>query len=214
MRVSKRTAIAVATLFLSSVALSQDQATHSSNMHGGGQSTERQNGHSSMQSSPNAAKASFDHQFIDTMTKHHQSAIEMAQLVDKRASHDELKQMAKKMIDDQQNEINQLQEWKEKWYAGKGDAVNMKMPGMMEAMKDMSMEKLEASSGDAFDAMFLDMMSKHHQGAVKMAQAALTKAQRPELQELAKKIVDEQKNEIAQMNKWKKEWKLSSKQSA
>jgi uncharacterized protein (DUF305 family) len=73
------------------------------------------------------------------------------------------------------------------------------------------MEKMEASSGDQFDAMFLDMMSKHHQGAVKMAQEAQKKAQHKEIKDLAKKVVDEQKKEIAQMSKWKKEWKLASK---
>jgi uncharacterized protein (DUF305 family) len=59
--------------------------------------------------------------------------------------------------------------------------------------------------------MFLDMMTRHHQGAVKMAQAALKKAKHPELQTLAKNVIEAQKKEIAQIAKWKKEWKLLTK---
>lgn len=212
MLLSSFTAAVLTSLVLSTSALAQGQGQSSSHsgMHGG-QSSQAMMGHGAMESSPNAAKAPFDLQFLDTMSAHHQSAIEMAQLVEDRSAHDELKQMAKKMIDVQQGEIKQMQEWKQRWYTGKGDAVNTKMPGMMESMKGMSMEKLEASKGDAFDAMFLNMMSKHHQGAVKMAQSALTKAQHKEIKELSKKVVDDQKKEIAQMAKWKKDWKLASK---
>jgi uncharacterized protein (DUF305 family) len=209
MRLPALAAATFAALAFSSAALSQEKSTSPSGMHTGTRSAEMD--HGSMQSSPNAQKAPFDLQFIDTMSKHHQSAIEMAQLVEKRSAHDELKQMAKKIIDDQQSEIKQMQEWKQQWYPGKGEAMNMRMPGMMESMKDMPMNKLEASNGDAFDTMFLDMMTRHHQGAVKMAQAALGKAKHPELQTLAKNIIEAQKKEIAQMAKWKKEWKLLAK---
>lgn len=164
-----------------------------------------------MQSSPNAAKAPFDLQFIDTMTMHHQSAVEMARLVEKRSAHDELKKMASKIIDDQQNEIQRMKEWKEKWYPDKGDALNMEMPGMKESMKDMPMEKLEASQGQRFDAIFIDMMTRHHQGAVQMAQDALKKAQHKEVKDLATTVIEEQKKEITQMSRWKKDWKLGAK---
>lgn len=160
-----------------------------------------------MQSSPSAAKAPFDLQFIDTMTVHHQGALDMAKLVEDRSERQELKQLAKKMIDDQQSEIKQMQAWKQQWYPDKGDAVNMKMPGMMESMKDMRMDKLEAAKGNAFDAMFIEMMTKHHQGAVKMAQLAGKKAEHAEVKELAKNVISAQNKEIAQMSKWKKEWK-------
>lgn len=76
-------------------------------------------------SSTKAAKMPFDHQFLDTMTMHHTHGIEMAELAQERAAHDELKQMAKKMIDDQQQDIKKMQGMKEQWFAGKGDATNM-----------------------------------------------------------------------------------------
>ncbi|MFC7516677.1 DUF305 domain-containing protein [Herbaspirillum sp. GCM10030257] len=210
MHIPSIAAIALTSIVLSAPAISQEKAGAHSGMHGS-QSSPGKMSHGSMQSSPDASKAEFEHQFLDTMAAHHQSAIEMAQLVEKRSSHDELKQMAKKIIDDQQDEIKQMTEWKNQWYPDKGDAINMKMPGMAESMKGMSVEKLEASTGDPFDAMFLDMMTRHHQGAVKMAQSALTKAKHPEVKKTAQKVIDEQKKEIAQMSKWKKEWRLATK---
>jgi uncharacterized protein (DUF305 family) len=208
MRFTLLRAAVLAAVFTASSSLAQDKGSTSSGMHSGMQ--HGQMGHA-MQSSPNAAKAPFDLQFIDTMTMHHQSAVEMARLVEKRSAHDELKKMASKIIDDQQNEIQRMKEWKEKWYPDKGDALNMEMPGMKESMKDMPMEKLEASQGQRFDAMFIDMMTRHHQGAVRMAQDALKKAQHKEVKDFAKTIIEEQKKEIAQMSRWKKDWKLGAK---
>lgn len=210
MRITSLVTMAVTTLAFSAPVFSQQKDSPHSGMHGG-QGASAQMGHAAMQSSPSAEKAPFDLQFLDTMSAHHQMAIEMAQLAERQASHDELKQMAKKVIDDQQKEIAQMQEWKKQWYADKGDALNMKMPGMPESMKGMSMDKLHSASGEAFDAMFINSMSHHHQQAIKMAQGATSKAQHKEVKDLAKKIVDEQKKEIAQLSKWKKEWKLAGK---
>jgi len=198
----KNTAIAFLALALAAPTFAQDTKSHS-NM-------QEMHGQHAMTSSPNAAKAPFDHQFLDTMSAHHQSAMEMAKLVDERSAHDELKQMAKKMIEDQQKDIQQLQDWKKQWYANKGDAVNMKMTGM-ESMKGMSMSKLAASKGEQFDAMFLDMMPKHHAGGIKMAKDALKKTKHPEIKQFSQKTIDSQTDEIAQMKKWKTEWKIAGK---
>jgi uncharacterized protein (DUF305 family) len=167
--------------------------------------------HMGMQGSANAATAPYDAQFIDTMIRHHQMAIDMMKLVDQRAAHADLKSMARKGMETQQQEIQQLQDWKAAWYPDKQDAINMKMPGMMESMKGMSMDKLSSTNGDAFDRMFIDMMSKHHRGAVAMGKDAIKKATHPELKQLAQKIIDEQTEEVAQMARWKKEWNLVSK---
>ncbi|SMP52074.1 DUF305 domain-containing protein [Noviherbaspirillum suwonense] len=199
MSIFKSTAIAVLACTLGAPALAQDAKSHAG-VHD----------HHAMTSSPNAAKAPYDHQFLDTMSAHHQGAMHMAQLVEERSAHDELKQMAKKMIGDQEKDIQQLQDWKKQWYAGKGDAINMKMPGM-ESMKGMSMSKLAASKGEQFDAMFLDMMPKHHAGGIKMAKDALKKAKHQEIKDFSQKAIDSQTEEIAQMEKWKKDWKLAGK---
>lgn len=162
--------------------------------------------HGAMQSSPNAANAPYDLQFLDTMTAHHQGAVDMARPAETKAQHSELKEMAGNIIRDQEREIAQMKQWRDEWYAGKPQAMNMEMSGMMDSMRGMDMTKLNAASGNAFDMMFLDMMTPHHQGAIVMAREALTKAEHPEIKKLAQQIIDAQEREIAQMNKWKTAW--------
>ena len=164
---------------------------------------------SDMKSSPDAAAQPYDLQFIDTMTHHHQGAIEMAKMALTKSQNEELKKFAQKIIDDQNKEIAQMKEWRDKWYAGKPMAMNMEMPGMNDSMKMMTgeeMKKMEAASGKDFDIHFLDMMTPHHAGAVMMAKDALSKAEHPEIKTLAGNIIKAQEAEIKMMNEWKAKW--------
>lgn len=59
----------------------------------------------------------YDKRFIDMMIPHHQAAIMMAEDALKNATHPEIKEMAQKIIDTQQKEIEQLKTWRNQWYA-------------------------------------------------------------------------------------------------
>jgi len=163
--------------------------------------------HSAMKSSPNAASAPYDLQFIDTMSAHHQGAVDMALPAKTKARHQELKDFAAKIDSDQQREIAQMKEWRSQWYTGKPEAMNMEMPGMMDSMRGMDMKEMNSATGNSFDLMFIDMMTPHHEGAVVMAREALTKAEHPEIKTLAQQIITAQEREIAQMKKWKEAWR-------
>ena len=63
-----------------------------------------------------AYAAPFDQQFIDSMVPHHQSELMMAQMAVKKAPHREVRNLARKMIRDQQKEIAQLKSWRKAWY--------------------------------------------------------------------------------------------------
>ncbi|MGV3706481.1 MAG: DUF305 domain-containing protein [Arcticibacter sp.] len=52
-----------------------------------------------------------DHDFAILMTGHHQSAIEMSKMELDYGTHAEMKTMASKIIEDQEKEIKELQEW-------------------------------------------------------------------------------------------------------
>ena len=109
---------------------------------------------SAMKSDPNAASAPYDLQFIDTMSAHHQSAIDMGLMVDGKTQNAQLKKFAAQVIADQGKEIAQMKEWRDKWYAGKPAAKNMEMSGMMDSMKMMmgdGMKKLASAGGKDFD---------------------------------------------------------------
>ncbi len=59
---------------------------------------------------------------------------------------------------------------------------------------------------DAIDKHFIEQMIPHHEDAITMGKLALTKAQNPELKQLATNIVDSQSQEITQMKSWYKQW--------
>lgn len=162
--------------------------------------------HSDMKSSPNAASQPYDLQFLDTMTMHHQGAVEMAKMAIGKAQDPELKVFAQKIIADQNKEISEMKSWREKWFAGKPAAMNMEMDGMDDSMKGMDMKKLESLSGKEFDLEFINQMTPHHDGAVEMAKEALTKAEKPEIKTLSNQIIKAQEAEIKQMADWKAKW--------
>jgi len=63
-----------------------------------------------------------------------------------------------------------------------------------------------ALKGEEYDRMFLANMIAHHQGAVDMANLALTNASHQEVEDLAKVIVSTQTTEITDMTAWQKAW--------
>ena len=78
----------------------------------------------------------------------------------------------------------------------------MSMSDMMASMN----AELSGKTGDAFDQAFITEMIMHHQGAVEMAQLALTNAKHQEIKNLASAIISAQNKEIADMQSWQKSW--------
>ena len=145
------------------------------------------------------ATAAYDLQFLDTMTKHHASAVEMASMAKGNIQQAGLKKLVTAIPSDQQKEIDQMKAWREQWYPGAPSAENMTMPGMSSSM-NMDMSHMQSMKpGPDYDLMFIDMMTPHHQSAITMAQDALVKAAHPEIKTLAQQIIDAQTKEIAQM---------------
>lgn len=58
----------------------------------------------------------FDKAFLAEMIQHHQGAITMAQQALASAKHQEIRDMAQKVIDAQSAEITQMQGWQSSWY--------------------------------------------------------------------------------------------------
>lgn len=77
--------------------------------------------------------------------------------------------------------------------------------GMDGAMGDM-MAGLYGKTGDEFDRAFLSEMIVHHEGAVEMAEAALTNAKHSEIKNMANAIISAQTSEIEQMRNWQEAW--------
>jgi uncharacterized protein (DUF305 family) len=112
-----------------------------------------------------------DVMFAQMMIPHHQQAIIMARQAATRASSPQVKKLAAQIQNAQQPEIDKMTGWLRNWGAAMLSPGGMHMgQGMMSAQ---DMKKLSTLSGKAFDTMFLQMMIKHHQGAITMAKAEL-----------------------------------------
>lgn len=58
----------------------------------------------------------FDQEFLSEMIIHHKGAVAMAQAALKDAKHQEIKDLAQKIITAQDAEIAQMQSWQKSWY--------------------------------------------------------------------------------------------------
>jgi uncharacterized protein (DUF305 family) len=159
------------------------------------------------------ANESFDLRFIDAMIPHHEGAVMMAQEALQKSNRPEIQQLAQAIIAAQEQEISELNEWRTAWYPDAGDEPMMydpemghMMPMTEEMRSNMMMGGDLGEADDEFDLRFIEAMIPHHQGAIDMAQQALEKSDRPEIQELAQNIIDSQQQEIDQMEQWQKEW--------
>ena len=159
----------------------------------------------------------FDLQFIDRMSMHHEGEIMSSEHMISDSKRPELRELAKNIGESQSTQIDQMQEWRDDWYPDAeqtsgmpaGAMDEMMRGGMMEGMMGGSMQ--EMMGGNATDEMFLRMMIPHHQMAVDMSEKALDEAEHPELENLARKIIDEQKAEIELMEGYLEEIEAAEK---
>lgn len=69
-----------------------------------------------------------------------------------------------------------------------------------------TLDMLKQQTGDAYDEMFIMMMSEHHAGAIAMANVVVNDAKHPELKALAQNIITAQTKELADMKSWAANW--------
>ncbi|GAA1580847.1 DUF305 domain-containing protein [Kribbella sancticallisti] len=142
-----------------------------------------------------------DVMFATMMIPHHQQAVEMATMALEKATNAQVKQLATAIKAAQDPEIQQMSGWLKDW--GKpvptpGMGHSMPGGGMM---TEEEMTALGKASGAAFDKMWVQMMIKHHQGAVAMAKTEQTSGKAATAIALAKQIETGQAAEIATMQK-------------
>lgn len=169
--------------------------------------------HGSMSMDLGPADESFDLRFIDAMMLHHQGAIIMAEEALEKSSRPEMKELAERIINAQQQEIAQMQSWRQAWYPDANSepvafdaGMGHDMPMNKQMQDSMMMSDDLGAADDQFDLRFINAMIPHHEGAVVMAQEALEKSDRPEVQQLAQMIIDAQQPEIDQMTQWRQAW--------
>jgi uncharacterized protein (DUF305 family) len=85
-----------------------------------------------------------------------------------------------------------------------GTTPNGQMNGMM--MGGMMSGQVGGDASLPFDQRFLDQMIMHHEGAVMSTQMMIAGSERPELRDLAQRIITGQQREIEQMREWRTAW--------
>jgi len=160
-----------------------------------------------------------DTAFVQGMIPHHAQAIQMSGMAAQRASNAQVKQLATRIQQAQGPEIEQMRGFLAAWgepasspagasgsmggmdhsNMGKGESSMPMSPGTGGMMTDQQMQQFGQASGTAFDRMFLQMMTEHHNGAIDMARTELAAGQNPDAKALAQRIIDAQQAEITEM---------------
>ena len=149
-----------------------------------------------------------DVKFMQGMIGHHRQALTMAALVPTRTTRRDFGLMAERITLSQESEIAQMQRWLQHRHEalpaedahvhavmGHGEM----MPGMLTAAE---LSQLESARGVEFERLFLQLMIKHHEGAlhmVKQLYATPGSGQEPELFILASDVDADQTAEIRRM---------------
>jgi uncharacterized protein (DUF305 family) len=112
-----------------------------------------------------------DVRFMQGMIGHHAQALEMTALVPARTAREEMRLLAARIEVSQKDEITLMQEWLKE----RGESVPdlhahhaagaTLMPGMLTAQE---MARLADATGAGFDRLFLELMIRHHEGALVM----------------------------------------------
>ena len=144
-----------------------------------------------------------DVEFLQAMIPHHEQAIEMAELaldptVGASAG---IVDIATRIAAAQGPEIEQMTAWLTAWgqplqpdTSGGHDMSSM--DGMMPATE---MDALDAATGAEFDALWAEMMIRHHEGAIAMAQDVKNSGADPEVLQLADRIIAAQQAEVTEL---------------
>jgi uncharacterized protein (DUF305 family) len=140
------------------------------------------------------------------MIGHHAQAIEMTDLVPTRSHRDEMRLLARRIELSQADEIGLMRGWLQR----RGEQVPNEhahhlpgatlMPGMLSPEE---MARLAAATGAEFERLFLELMIKHHDGALTMVSDLFANAgagQEPEIFAFASDVDADQRIEIDRMS--------------
>lgn len=151
--------------------------------------------------SSSAAHNAADVAFATDMIPHHTQAVEMADMALAAAVDPEVKALAQAIKGAQDPEIKTMTGWLTDWKAavpGTGMGHSMSGGGMG-MMSDTDMAALGKATGAAFDKMWVDMMTRHHTGAIEMANTEIKNGQYTDAKALAQRIVTSQTAEVTKM---------------
>ena len=149
-----------------------------------------------------------DVKFMQDMIVHHQQAVDLAALVEGRSNNPDIVAIAGRIDASQADEIAFMREWLAErgqpaamqHHAGMDHAAHHLMMGMATPAQVAELGTLEST---AFDRLFLQLMVRHHGGAIDMVETLHDQpgtAYDPVMFEFTNDLVKEQQAEIDRMN--------------
>lgn len=114
--------------------------------------------------------------FAQIMTKHHREAVDIAKLAAGRAGDPAVKELAAQIEQARAPEIATMAGWLTSWGeptapAPGGQGAGQEGTGIPGEMSEAIKAGLTAASGATFDTIFLEMMTRNHEGAIEVARA-------------------------------------------
>ncbi|MBB6610547.1 DUF305 domain-containing protein [Pontibacter sp. Tf4] len=145
-----------------------------------------------------------DYDFALLMARHHQGGIRMADEEIANGTDSKLKEIAQRVKQSNQEEIQQLQTFTSKHTPTKADtATTMRMMHPMNRM--MQQMHQQDMSGMNTDQNFAAMMVHHHQMGNEIAKEFLKTGKTQEMKQLAQKTIDQQTKEINELETWQQQ---------
>jgi uncharacterized protein (DUF305 family) len=154
--------------------------------------------------------SSVDAGFARDMSAHHDQAIQMAGYTRDHTTDQSIKLLAYDIETAQYVELGQMQGWLDSW--GLSRSSNIRQMSWMHGQHHLEADrlmpgiatqpeitKLLSLTGKPLDIYFLQLMIRHHQGGLPMAQYAAAHAGQSYVRDLARKMVQSQSNEIVTM---------------
>jgi len=154
-----------------------------------------------------SATNSADADFVMMMIPHHFQALVLSGLVEDGGSDAEVRALAERIEIEQNGEILMMQGWESSHGLEVTDAEEayqemLQDPEMVEEMgmaTPAELEDLSSAQGTAADVLFLQLMIKHHQGAINMLLDVITNGSDPQMQEWALDMLSVQTVQIDMM---------------
>lgn len=146
-----------------------------------------------------------DYDVAAELREHHKGAIAMSETQLDSGIDAQLKEMAQKIMDAQQKEVDQI----DKMLDGYDDKAKDYDPmntdsGLGKAMMDnmQAMMKMPEMDAVSVDKSFATMMIKHHQDGIKMGKTIQQYAKDTKFKQMAQKMISDQQKEIEALQNW------------
>ncbi len=145
--------------------------------------------------------------FLRDMVTHHSQAVEMSLIIRDRTSDENLRFLATDIAMTQATQMGAMQGYLDIWglpltgddkqMAWMDHPVDGLMPGMATPEE---IQQLSTLPVDQAEVLYLQLMIRHHQGGVEMAEAVLSRSDQEQVVLLAERIEQAQQTEIDTMN--------------